>query len=290
VSEDTTPYATALGPAADDLLATLGVPVREAVILSTLRSPATRRLCYRVELEDGRVVKLRRSSTVAKAQAYARLIAVLAEPRLARVWAHRDDLTLEEWVPGTSLDRVELRERHLVAAAELLGALHATSGLGDGPLPRAVPTQPTADALEADLRALRDTGAIDASLAARLRTAAARHDPRVASAGILHTDLCPENLVLDARGALRAVDNEGMTLGPTGFDLARVWYRWPMSGPQWGAFVDAYARLVDPAPALAHFMFWKVAAVLKSARIRVTQRTPRAEVPLLRLASLADES
>ena len=177
-----------------------------------------------------------------------------------------------------------------MAAAELLGALHATSGLGDGPLPRAVSTQPTADALEADLRALRDTGAIDASLAARLRTAAARHDPRVARAGILHTDLCPENLVLDARGALRAVDNEGMTLGPTGFDLARVWYRWPMSRPEWGAFVDAYARLVDPTPALAHFAFWKVAAVLKSARIRVTQRTPRAEVPLRQLASLADES
>jgi hypothetical protein len=80
-----------------------------------------------------------------------------------------------------------------------------------------------------------------------------------------------------------------MTNGPTGFDLARVWYRWPMSESDWRTFLAAYARLSDPEPALAHFTYWKIAAVLKSARIRVTQRTQHADLPLLRLASLADE-
>ena len=61
-------------------------------------------------------------------------------------------------------------------------------------------------ALEADLRTLRDVGSIDEDRARQLLAAAAGHDPCVAAASVIHKDLCPENLVVDSHGALRAVD------------------------------------------------------------------------------------
>ena len=108
--------------------------------------------------------------------------------------------------------------------------------------------------------------------------------------GVIHKDLCPENLVIDPRGIVHAVDNEWMTIGPTAFDLARTWYRWPMPEPAWRHYLSTYACLHDPEPALAHFTFWRIAVVSKSARVRVTLRTGGADVPLRRLAWLAAEA
>jgi Ser/Thr protein kinase RdoA (MazF antagonist) len=141
-------------------------------------------------------------------------------------------------------------------------------------------------AIEADLAAVRAAGAVDEALVRDLVAMASADDPGVARTGVIHTDLCPENLVVDRTGALRAIDNEAIRMGPTALDLARVWYRWPMAADEWRTFVGAYARLVDPTSALAHFAFWKVAAVARSARIRVTQGTDGADVPLRRLALL----
>jgi Ser/Thr protein kinase RdoA (MazF antagonist) len=161
-----------------------------------------------------------------------------------------------------------------------------------------VSTEAARAGIETALRALLDAEAIEESLAGRLRAAAAERDPRSARAGIIHTDLCAENLVVDPGGIVRAVDNEGLRIGPTGFDLARVWYRWPMSASAWSipksspigaTYVSAYARLADPEPALAHFVFWKLAAVLHSARVRIRRGIAAAEVPLARLRALAGE-
>ena len=171
-----------------------------------------------------------------------------------------------------------------------MGSLHALARVGSRPVKRTVSTRPVREALEADLGTLRDAGAIAEDQARRLLAAAARHDPRVAATSLIHKDLCPENLVIDPHGVLRAVDNEWMTVGPTGFDLARTWYRWPMSDPMWRSYLSAYARFADPEPALSHFTFWRIAAVAKSARVRIERGMGGADVPLRCLAALADET
>jgi hypothetical protein len=68
-----------------------------------------------------------------------------------------------------------------------------------------------------------------------------------------------------------------------------VWYRWPMTSAAWQRFLGIYSRSVDPRPALEHFAFWKIAALAKSAHLRVTQRAEGADLPLGCLASLAAE-
>jgi len=276
-----------LGPGGAELLAGLGSPVREATVLTTLGVSATHRLAYRVDLADGRTVKLRRAATEERARCFTELAAAVGDPRLARVLARRGDVTMEEWIPGTSLDRLELRDAHLAAGAELLAAIHLADVPAGFPRPRAMSTEAARAGIETALRALLDAGAVDESLAGFLRAAAAERDPRTAPAGIIHTDLCAENLVVDPGGIVRAVDNEALRIGPTGFDLARVWYRWPMSDRAWATYVSAYARQADPEPALAHFAFWKLAAVLHSARVRIRRGIAAAEVPLARLRALA---
>ena len=276
-----------LGPAGPELLAGLGSPVRAATVLTTLGLSATHRLAYRVDLADGRTVKLRRAATQERARCFTELAAAVGDPRLARVLARRGDVTMEEWIPGTSLDRLELRDAHLAAGAELLAAIHLADVPAGFPRVRAMSTEAARAGIETALRALLDAGAVDESLAGFLRAAAAERDPRTAPAGIIHTDLCAENLVVDPEGMVRAVDNEALRIGPTGFDLARVWYRWPMSAAAWATYLSAYARQADPEPALARFAFWKIAAVLHSARVRIRHGITAAEVPLARLRALA---
>ena len=125
-----------LGPGGAELLAWLGAPVREAAVLTTLGSSASPRVAYRVELADGRTVKLRRAATEDRARSFTRLAAAVGDPRLARVLARRGDVTLEELVPGTPLDRLELSDAHLADGAALLAAIH----LAD--VPAGFPTAP----------------------------------------------------------------------------------------------------------------------------------------------------
>jgi hypothetical protein len=63
-----------------------------------------------------------------------------------------------------------------------------------------------------------------------------------------------------------------------------------MPEPAWRHYLSTYACLYDPEPALAHFTFWRIAVVSKSARVRVTLRTGGADIPLRCLASLAAET
>ena len=248
----------------------------------------TQRVAYRVELADGRMVKLRRAASEERARSFTALAAAVGDPRFARVLARRGDVTLEEWIPGTSLDRFELATRTR-GQRELLAAIHLAECLPASPPARAVSTEASRAGIETALRALLDAGAVEESLAWRLRAAAAERDPRTARAGIIHTDLCAENLVVDPGGMVRAVDNEEPRIGPTGFSTS------PGSGTGghvravWDTYVSAYARLADPEPALAHFEFWKLAAVLHSARVRIRRGIAAAEVPLARLGALARE-
>lgn len=281
------PAPLGLGTAATRLLASLGTPVVGAKSISPLPSRRARKRCYRIDLADGRTVKLRRSSTAFEARQYADLVTALGDPRLARVLDRRGDLTLEEWVPGSVLDDQAVSVAELAWGGELLGSLHAIRRLGATTLPRTISTGPQRAELESNLARVLALGALTGDVVGRLRAAAARHDPGAARAGALHTDLCPENLVRDPQGMIRAIDNEGMRIGAAGFDLARVWYRWPMSTAGWRTYLEAYARRCDPSSDIEHFPFWQIVAVLQSASLRLARRTAHADLPLRRLEDLA---
>ena len=94
--------------------------------------------------------------------------------------------------------------------------------------------------------------------------------------------------MVDPGGVIRAIDNEGMRIGPAGFDLARTWYRWPMSTEHWRLFISTYAHHADPEKVLAQFPFWQIAAVAQSACLRLTRGTAHADLPVRYLTGLSD--
>jgi thiamine kinase-like enzyme len=136
------------------------------------------------------------------------------------------------------------------------------------------------------LRALVAHRALDARDAREVHRLAAVHAPRAATARVCHTDLCPDNLVLTDGGQVSVVDTEGLTVDAAEYDLARTWYRWPMTASQQRAYAEGYGAHAHAAAFADHFLHWALQAVTESAAFRVRRRAAGAHVPLARLADL----
>jgi thiamine kinase-like enzyme len=126
-----------------------------------------------------------------------------------------------------------------------------------------------------------DTG--QASQIHRLTTLAAPSTTRTA---VCHTDFCADNIIITDVGEICVVDNEGLSLDSPEFDLARTWYRWPMTTQQQRAYAEGYSDRDAAARFAAHFVHWALLALLDSAAYRTRARQASARVPLDRLADL----
>ena len=114
-------------------------------------------------------------------------------------------------------------------------------------------------------------------------------DPKQALLGLVHTDFCGENMVIDPDGRLHIIDNERMGLGALGLDVARTWYRWMLSPPAWECFRVNYQARMPHGDALRHFAFWALVATLKSAVLRLHLDPARAHVSIERLRQVMAE-
>jgi aminoglycoside phosphotransferase len=252
-----------------------------------LPSPRSDRAAFRVGLADGRVVKVRRASRVAAARRYAALVRALPQLPLAPVYLREGRVVVEAWVRGAPLSERPCTHARLAAAAAILRGLHDVRRLHRrGLVARRASTRDFGAGLARRLAALVAAGAVGARDAARIDRALAATRPAHARLGVIHGDLCAENIVEDRAGRLHVVDNAGMRIGFVDYDLARAWYRWSMPDGAWRAFLASYAGgdAFDPA---APAPFWRLAAVVRSAHLRVVRATPAADVPLRRLRALA---
>jgi thiamine kinase-like enzyme len=120
--------------------------------------------------------------------------------------------------------------------------------------------------------------------------ALARLDPERALVGLVHTDFCGENMVIDRDGRLHVIDNERMSLGALGLDVARSWYRWMLPPAAWESFRVNYRARMPHDDALRHFAFWALVATLKSAAVLLRLDPARAHVSIQRLRqAMADQ-
>lgn len=236
------------------------------------------RATFKLRFADGTLLKGRRLAAPDDARRVQAIVDRLDRDRFPEIVARRGAALLEAWIDGEVLGEGTVTESHLRWAGETLGAVHRAPC----PAEAATPPDPAAD-----LAWLVADGALCASEAGRLRARALARPPPPGPPGILHRDLCPENIVVDAAGRLFAVDNAAVRVGAPEEDLARTLYRWPMPAAAEAVFLDAYRAFRDPAGFLAHRAFWMIAVLAHAARVRRTHGYARADEPLLRLRAEA---
>ena len=271
---------------AAELLARLGAEAVAAESITTLHLQGSPRFAYRVTLADGRTVKLRRPSRPERAARAWELLEAIGDARFAMVILREGNLAVEEWIDGTPLDARPPRPEHVASAAAFLAALHRVriDGIDVG---RVVATTAMRDATCSRLEGLRQYALLAGEEESRLSIAVRRLAPATARIGITHNDLCGENLVVDTSGTLRVVDNEDVAPGFVDFDLARTWYRWELEPTAWEHFLARYVTEGGTRPEPSVFEFWKIAAVAKSAVVRLAASPPQREHALSRLRALA---
>lgn len=252
--------------------------------------PRAVRTSFRVELPDGTVVKARRLESEVAARQQVELRAGLPEA-FAPVLARFGPILVEAWVDGLPLSAVPVSEPLIRQAGTLLAALHAWPRSGGRSLPFPAAVDGLIEDILSGLQSLAASGILEARTADRLGSILRGSAPGEVPHCLIHTDFCGENIVLAADGRLAVIDNEHFRLGPAAIDLARSRYRWgwPMleAGDAWRWFGEAYEAAGGVAASAREGRFWRVAAVVVSARIRFRAGDPGLAEPVGLLRDMA---
>ncbi|MGD0946471.1 MAG: aminoglycoside phosphotransferase family protein [Candidatus Binatia bacterium] len=263
-----------------------GLRARAFRRISQMRPGDARRSVYRIDLESGRVIKARLLPDEETARQLFEICRDLPDAFAPALGCYGAVL-LGEWIDGEKLGDTLPSDAHLVAAGSLLARLHATPIVAGRPVHGRRSTAAWRDKTEAGLWQIIAADELDEQDALLIRGALERLDPGQAVFGLVHTDLCGENVVVDRAGRLHVVDNERVGIDALGFDVARSWYRWALPAPAWERLRSTYAARAPFTEPLDTFDFWSIVAVVHSAALRVQKDRTRAYVPLDRLRRMA---
>jgi Ser/Thr protein kinase RdoA (MazF antagonist) len=267
------------------LVARLDAPLVAARILTRLPSPVMAHASFQLRFANGRTVKGRRVETPDQAHRIAELLPRLGVRHFPRLLACHGHALLEAWIPGTSLARVTPSALVFRRCGRILGSIHVTRS------PDGMVTVPAGAArrlavAERQLAQLEGLGALSGASSRRALCHLRDNVPDHVAAGIIHRDFCAENIVLTSVRDPYVIDNETIRVDTPELDLARTWYRWPMTPPQREAFLTGYRSRRDPSSFLRHFPFWGIAALVDTALFRLRAQTPAASLPVRRLDAL----
>jgi hypothetical protein len=271
-----------LGPDLVALIGSLDVPLRSVSTLTTLRAAVVAHAAFRLEFADNRLLKGRRVTSATQAERVEAILAVMDPRHFPRILARRGVGLLEEWRPGTPMETAVPGPDLVRRCGGILGLVHRVppSGL---PVPPTAGPEARLRTAEQQLQTLQALGALSGVAARRTLKFIECSIPADADIGMIHGDFCAENLVCDEVGRPHVIDNETMQIGALDLDLARTWYRWPMTMSTATSFLQGYASHRSPAPYLAHFTFWSLVVLVDATLVRLRAGTAGVPVPLARL-------
>lgn len=234
---------------------------------------------FRLTLADGQVLKAKHLRSAADAERVDGLLRLLAHPAFPVVRMRRGAAILTGWVAGEPLSASETD----VDLLRRCGAVHAFVH-NRRPSPRASRSREHPEArLRRDLDALVSAGWLGRAEAAAAEEVASRHAPDDWAVGIVHDDFNHENLIHTEAGDVAVVDNETLSIGACAYDLARTWYRWPMSAAQRAAYLEGYQRHRSAEEFEIHFPFWAVIVLARGAAFRLRAARDGITEPIARL-------
>src|SRR5262245_27745962 len=272
-----------------DLLAAVQALELSLVAVSALAGegyPGYRPHAYRLETADGRVLKGRVLSSAVQAEHADYVAGALPAGVVPAALMRCGAALITEWAEG-------LRPEGSRCTPSLLrecGRLQATVHLQ--PIPEREQKRARGrlrwrtEQLRKQVGDLIAAGALVSDEAEPLLALARQHAPETAIQGFTFGDFCPENAIVRDSGEVCFIDHEALAIDHCDYDLARTWYRWPMTAEQRTAYLEGYAARRPIAAFLAHFPFWAISALLAGAVFRQRQHPQAATVPAGRLRAL----
>lgn len=237
---------------------------------------------WRLTLEDGVLLKGQMLWSPRRSERARCMIAALGHLGAPQVVAFAGRAIVQEWIDGSTADA----SVHAAAAGRLLGRMHTT------PIPSCATAggrwQPDAARTRAHLDSLVARAVLDAGERARIVELLPDAAQCAADLVVAHGDLAPANVVVTDRPTsltLVPVDNEGCDAAPAGWDVARTWYRWPMSSDARTEFRHAYEATTGRDPVDDDFVGWLVAVLVDAAAYRFDAQAD-ADVPMRALRTL----
>lgn len=267
------------------LIGAIGAPVVEAIPVTTVPSADSPRASFRVTLADGRILKGRRFETTTDVDRITRLSSLLDPRYFPPVLAHRGRALLTRWIPGRPLGHSAWTSPLLRTCGRLQASIHRLPASAEIAHLRRRPLD-WDRRLDQLLGGLVAREALEAGRAREVYRLAVLHAPTTASTRVCHTDFCGDNIVITDVEQVCVIDNEGITVDSCEYDLARTWYRWPMTPSQQRAYADGYGAHDHAVRFAAHFLHWALLAVTESAAFRVRLHAASARTPLDRLTEL----
>jgi len=258
--------------------------------ISPLTSVRWSRGAVRFAFADGTVAKGRHFESEAAAARFVTLSRMARPGLLPRIIAHDGQNVLVEWIEGDTVHADRVAPSILMKAGALLRQVHQTpmDSLAPSDTRRLYPGPSWEGRLSEKLDRLLEAALISSGESARLLAIARSNAPPDAPLRLILGDLAPENVVSAPSGAVRIIDSDGLDLHVPAFDLARAWYRWPMTPAQLDAFEIGYG---DP-PAFAAFRrahaHWAIVVLAGAAHFRLTYSLKDAGQPIDRLRRLLE--
>lgn len=273
--------AGSVPPTLSRLVPELDLPAAEVTPITALPTKLAQRATFCLRSSDGKRVKLRIVTSAAKARRMQSVCRHLQGGAFARVLARHENYLLEEWVDGPPLDRIALSHGLLTRCGQMLADVHRrTLAECFGNISKPDHRQRLVETLS-ELRAI---GIFSSAECRQLWRVASAHRPRSGQVGIVHRDFCADNLVLRG-GRPISIDNANLSIGYFDEDIARTWYRWPMTRTQWRVFLEGYSTRRDVRSYRVHAPFWLILVLGGATLFRHRAQASFADYPQRLLTS-----
>lgn len=279
-------WSAELGRDLGTLIQEVETPLIAATLISRFPPIHTGRASFRLQFSGPRLLKGLRCELPTGPARIEALLALLPAEHFPRLVARRGEALLIDWMPGAALRPRDCTTALLRQCGHLQAAIHLLPIPEHAPVPLSRRSADWEQWLAEHLRQLVSAQALTSREARSVMRLAQRHAPASTHLVVCHGDFCAENIVKDSAGRFYVVDNETVAVDACEYDLARTWYRWPMTNPQRAAYLEGYGQGPSMSSFHAHIVHFAVVVLAESAAYRLRVHAPTARVPLRRLHSV----
>jgi hypothetical protein len=247
-----------------------------------LTTPTARRAVYYVPLADGEEIKVRLLPRWQTRRRMEWWLPRLKSPMFPLLIAASGRIVIEQWLPGRSLNDMNLDANLLEASGQTLAAVHETSRIALI-RPRDLLFHARLRRFRESLQVLRAAGAMSAAAVRVILENAMNRLPRTAHWGLIHRDFSRGNLIL-REDRVCSIDNVDMARGFLEEDLAITFFHWPMTAAEQGHFLRGYGRQGVADSWMANRSFWTTLALVAVAAWRQRSGWPNLREPIGQLS------